>query len=159
MSIVSRKSRVSSHREKETRSTRSRENDSAPTVSARFSLVKFPPLELSRRKKLTGGDACAIVYNILSPMYMRTCVHIYFLYIIYICIHIKYFCSREHDPSTRIVLPEENHRIELGKKGFFFFYLRFAEHLCLFLLIDNGKTYLLKVFIRQTKICIIILFL
>jgi len=86
-SIVSRKSRVSSHREKETRSTRSRENDSAPTVSARFSLVKFPPLELSRRKKLTGGDACAIVYNILSPMYMRTCVYIYFLYIIYMYTH------------------------------------------------------------------------
>lgn len=111
-SIVNRKRRVSSHRGIETRSTRSRENDSAPTVGARFSLAKFPPLELSRRKKLTGGDACAIA---IISYRLCVCVRIYiFSYILYICIHIEYFCSRGHDPSTRIVLQRKN--IELNRE-------------------------------------------
>lgn len=60
-------------------------------------------------------------YNIPSSMFVcvRTCVCIYiYFFFYYIYIDIGYFCSREHDPLTRIVLPEEKRRIESRKWGF-----------------------------------------
>lgn len=68
--------------------TGSRENGSALTVGA-FLSREIPSSEvISPRKKPTGGDACATVYNIPSPMFVcvRTCVYVcvYIFSIIYI---------------------------------------------------------------------------
>lgn len=79
---------------------RSHEGGSAPTVG--FSLAKFPPLELGRRAKSPLKA---------TPAQLSTMSH---------RLRGTFVAANTISTLTRIVLPEEKHRIESRQRGFLY---------------------------------------